>query len=156
MKIWFEGCVFLVALLGAVTCGQQKIGARIDGRRDGMSTNVASTAAEPMALRISLRSYLEHCARIALSAPRRTGNLVLATLDMSFKGSVADCGCKSASLVVRSVNRIDEEENELAKTIIAAPLQGPVTRRLDVVVAGDLLPTAQDQVILHVGCEPPR
>jgi hypothetical protein len=86
----------------------------------------------------------------------QVSNLVIGSVSLVAKKSIGDCGCMSAEMLYRSIERRAGFDQELASGLVTAPesIKQPVERWL--VLSADGPIAEQSTLTIRVGCSPPQ
>jgi hypothetical protein len=143
-----------IAVLVTLSCHRGPIG----GTNSPYRTGKQEEGIGPMGLSFALDSSVTECLTATGKDSTILGNLVLATVSMKFKKNLAECGCKSASLLFRSIERYQDFEMELASSVVRAPSANGTTTDVRVVLSADYssgVTKGKGSLTLHMGCQPP-
>jgi hypothetical protein len=114
----------------------------------------AGTPRSTDAASASLRNLVAKCVRLELGSIQTERNVTLATGKLGITRPIGNCGCKSAMMSYRSVQRIHGREIEAARGQVNTLKIDKSVTEIYLVLATDYLPRNADLTIV-VGCQDP-
>lgn len=146
------------AFAGTLSGCRPSTAAGIRSGMDARPTAAADAAAGKVAaaaLIASSRNLLPECVRFEIGSVRTERNVALAAAKLRITRSIASCGCKSALISYRSVQRVRGRDVELARGQINTLKLDQSEVDIYIVLATDTLSRAPELTVV-LGCENPE
>jgi hypothetical protein len=146
------GCALTLSGCRSSAAGQNASGASASATTssDGAAGAPGSTDTGPA----SLRNLVAKCVRLELGGVRTERNVTLAAAKLGIASPIGNCGCKSAMVSYRSVQRVHGREIEAARGGVNTLKIDRPTAEIYLVLATDRLPR-NARLTIVVGCQDP-